>query len=123
VKDELASGGGGIDRLSQAFATLPLGAYQPKDAGVFAKEMNCEPEFLQSMRKGRDCTQFACFVRNHTRQPIPLTVQFGLMEREEKLTGEELERLLDENRRRYGAKGEKPRKVLDEETLSRPDLL
>jgi hypothetical protein len=106
-------------------STKLVGGLSAKDAGIFAKEMNCEPEFLQSMRKGRDFTQFACLVRNHTSRPIPLTAQFGLMEKEEKLTGEELERVLEQNRRRYGAKGERvrPQTVLDEETLSRPDLL
>src|SRR5512143_2811680 len=29
-----------------------VGGVSAKDAGVFAKEMNCEPEFLQNMRKG-----------------------------------------------------------------------
>src|SRR5512132_3172791 len=47
-----------------------VGGVSAKDAGVFAKEMNCEPKFLQNMRKGRGSTQFACFVRNHTRRPI-----------------------------------------------------
>ncbi|MGE5780004.1 MAG: hypothetical protein ACM30D_11955, partial [Hyphomicrobiales bacterium] len=30
-----------------------VGGVSAKDAGIFAKEMNCEPEFLQNMRKGR----------------------------------------------------------------------
>jgi hypothetical protein len=58
-----------------------VGGVSVKDAGIFAKEMNCEPEFLQNMRKGRESTQFACFVLNHTRRPIALTVPFGQMEK------------------------------------------
>ena len=54
-----------------------VGGLSAKDAGAFAKEMCCEPEFLQGMRKRRDHTEFACFVRNHTEHPIPLTVPFG----------------------------------------------
>ena len=47
------------------------------------------------------------------------------MEKQEKLTGEELERVLDQNRRRYGAAGEgmKPPRGRESETLSPPDLL
>ena len=102
-----------------------VGGLSAKDAGIFAKEMNCEPEFLQNMRKGKGYTQFACFVRNHTRRPISLTVPFGQMEKQEKLTSEELEQVLTENRRRYGATGEGTKRpsVPEGETLVRPDLL
>ena len=102
-----------------------VGGLSAKDAGIFAKEMNCEPEFLQNMRKGKGYTQFACFVRNHTRRPISLTVPFGQMEKQEKLTSEQLEQVLTENRRRYGATGEGTKRpgVPEGETLVRPDLL
>jgi hypothetical protein len=87
--------------------------------------MNCEPEFLQNMRKGRDSTQFACFVRNHTRRPIALTVPFGQMEKQEKLTSLQLQQVLAQNRRRYSAtwRGSKHPSVPESETLVRPDLL
>src|SRR5512132_648029 len=42
-----------------------VGGVSAKDAGVFAKEMNCEPEFLQNMRKGRGSTQFAFRPQSH----------------------------------------------------------
>ena len=100
-----------------------VGGLSAKDAGIFAKEMNCEPEFLQNMRKGKGYSQFACFVRNHTRRPISLTVPFGQMEKQEKLTSEELERVLRENRRRYSAGGTPMRSVSEKEALERPDLL
>jgi hypothetical protein len=102
-----------------------VGGLSAKDAGIFAKEMNCEPEFLQNMRKARDSTQFACFVRNQTRQPVCLTVAFGQMERQQKLTTEELENVLAENRRRYSAAGERislPERA-EGNRLSQPDFL
>jgi hypothetical protein len=80
-----------------------VGGLSGKDAGIFAKEMNCEPEFLQNMRKAKGYTQFACYVRNHTRRPIALTVPLRQMEKQEKLTSAQLEQVLAENRRRYGA--------------------
>jgi hypothetical protein len=102
-----------------------VGGLSAKDAGIFAKEMNCEPEFLQNMRKGKGSTQFACFVRNHTRRPISLTVPFGQMEKQEKLTSEQLEQVLAQNRKRYSATldGTKHPSVPESETLLRPDLL
>lgn len=102
-----------------------VGGLSAKDAGIFAKEMNCDPEFLQSMRKGKGYTQFACFVRNHTKRPIALTVPIGQMEKQEKLTNEQLEQVQMENRRRYGATGEGTKRpgVSEGETLVRPDLL
>jgi hypothetical protein len=87
-----------LDQFDQKLrATVPsstsiklVGGVSAKDAAAFAKEMTCEPEFLQNMRKGRGSTQFACFVRNHTRRPIALTVPFGQMEKQEKLTSVQL---------------------------------
>jgi hypothetical protein len=101
-----------------------VGGLSAKDAGIFAKEMNCDPEFLQSMRKGKGYTQFACFVRNHTKRPIALTVPFGQMEKQEKITREELEQVLAQNRMRYSATGTAARRAVSEkEALARPDLL
>jgi type IV secretory pathway VirB4 component len=102
-----------------------VGGLSAKDAAIFAKEMNCEPEFLQNMRKARDSTQFACFVRNQTRQPVCLTVAFGQMEKQQKLTTDELENVLAENRRRYSAAGERislPERA-EGNRLSQPDFL
>jgi hypothetical protein len=106
-------------------STKLVGGLSSKDAGIFAKEMHCEPEFLQNMRKGRESTQFACFVRNHTRRPIALTVPFGQMEKQEKLTTVQLQQVLAQNRRRYGATDRRVThpSVSEGESLSRPDLL
>jgi hypothetical protein len=87
--------------------------------------MNYEPEFLQNMRKGRGSTQFACFVRNHTRRPIALTVPFGQMEKQEKLTSVQLQQVPAQNRRRYSATGSRVTlpSMSEGESLSRADLL
>lgn len=54
-----------------------------------------------------------------------MTVPFGQMEKQRKLTREQLEEVLEENRRRYSATGEvaKGAGVPESETLIRPDLL
>jgi hypothetical protein len=78
-----------------------VGGLSAKDAAVFAKEMGCEPEFLQSMRKSARHTQFACFVRNHTEHPIALTVPFGTMEQQPKITAAAHALLIQQNRSRF----------------------
>jgi len=57
------------------------GGLSARDAGTLSREMRCEPEFLLSMRKHAASTDFACFIRNVTPQPMALTVPFGQMER------------------------------------------
>jgi hypothetical protein len=83
-----------------------------RDASAFAKEMRCEEEFLQSMRKHAKHTEFACFVRNITPSPLRLTVPFGTMESRPRLSEVEYEELLALNRSRYCATAadQQPRK-------------
>src|SRR4051812_20901469 len=82
-----------------------VGGLSAKDAAALSKEMRTEPEFLQGMRKRRDHTEFACFVRNHTAHPIRLTVPFGEMERRPKLSVDEHAALIERNRSRYAGDG------------------
>jgi hypothetical protein len=78
-----------------------VGGLSSHDATAFAKDMHTEPEFLLSMRKHDKETQFACFVRNLTERPIPLSIPFGTMERQPKLSSEALLALKAQNRARY----------------------
>ena len=80
-----------------------VGGLSAKDAAAFGREMQCEPEFLQGMRKHRDHTEFACFVRHDIPRPISLSVPFGAMESRERLSAEEHAALIVRNRARYGA--------------------
>jgi hypothetical protein len=58
------------------------------------------------MRKRGAYTEFACFIRNLTPHPIPLSVPFGQMEARPRMSEAELAGLLEANRRRYCALGE-----------------
>jgi hypothetical protein len=102
-----------------------VGGLSAKDTGAFAKEMYCEQEFLQGMRKHRDRTEFACYVRNHTPQPIRLTVPLGEMERRPKLTTVQYAALIERNRQRYSTYGAEYREATVEadDDLGTPDLL
>ena len=62
--------------------------------------MRCEPDFLLTMHKHPASTDFACFIRNVTPQPVALTVPFGQMEGRPRMSEDEHEALLAVNRRR-----------------------
>jgi hypothetical protein len=79
------------------------GGCSAKDAAAFAKEMRCEPDFIQGMRKHRDRTEFACWVKNATPRPLRLSVPFGQLERRECMSEAEHQELLALNRSRYSA--------------------
>ena len=72
-----------------------VGGLSANDASAFAKEMRCESEYLQSMRKQRDTTEFACTVRNHTPKPIRLSIPLGQLERQPQLTTEAADSLTE----------------------------
>jgi len=94
-------------RLQQAVmastAIKLAGGVSAKDAMSLSREMRCAPEFLLQMRKHQHFTDFACFVRNVTPQPVALSVPFGQMERRKRMSTEELASLLAANRQRYCA--------------------
>lgn len=108
-----------------------VGGLSAKDTGAFAREMHCDPAFLQGMRKHRDRTEFACFVRNHTTQPIRLTVPLGEMEGRPQLDLAQYGALIERNRERYSACGSEYGRKADGQTepseanpgLGTPDLL
>ena len=41
------------------------GGVSARDASAFAREMRCEPDFVQGMRKQTGTAQFACWVKKH----------------------------------------------------------
>ena len=91
-----------------ASTTIKLvGGLSAKDASAMAREMCCDEVFLQERRKHQKHTEFACFVRNHMKQPTVLDVPFGLMEGQPTLSEKERESLLAANRVRFCGKTEK----------------
>ena len=58
---------------------------------------------LLSMRKHENRSEFACYVRNFTKRTFPLTVPFGTMDKEPKLSASLLEAIKAQSRARYCA--------------------
>ena len=68
------------------------GGVSAKDAWTLSRDMRCEPDFLLAMHKHRASTDFACFIRNVTPQPVALTVPFGQMEGRPRMSGTSMRR-------------------------------
>jgi hypothetical protein len=79
------------------------GGVSAKDARALAEDMHIDPEFLQKMRKSRERTEFACFVRNFTPQAVQVSVPLGYLERQPRLEAESVATLIDTNRSLYCA--------------------
>jgi hypothetical protein len=105
-----------------------VGGLSAKDAGAFAKEMGCAPEFLQAIRKHEQYTEFACLVRNHTPRPLRVSIPLLQMEGQPRIHPAMLEDLIRRNRARYCADGkenppESDTSTDDDSPLGDPDLL
>jgi hypothetical protein len=74
------------------------------DRRWMAREMETEPEFIQSQQKdARDppqWSQFACHVLGYTKSAVSLTVPFFQLENEPTMTAQEHVRLLERNHKR-----------------------
>lgn len=79
------------------------GGVSAKDARALAEDMRCDDEFLQKMRKSKERTEFACFVRNFTPKAVQVSVPLGFVERMPRLSQGSVTRLIDANRLTYGA--------------------
>ncbi len=82
-------------------STKLIGGVSAKDAKAFSEEMRCKTEYLQGIRKHKDETEFACWIRNVTGKPVTLYVPLGAVERQPTLSGEEYTALIDANRDTY----------------------
>ena len=72
------------------------------DRKILASEMNCQPSFIQSCLKDDHkppCfSDFALHVANHTPQPIKYRVEFGKLNNQAKMSGDDFQALLDISR-------------------------
>jgi hypothetical protein len=91
------------------------GGVNHADAVAFGQEMNCSADFIQGMRKSErhSFTEFACYIRHHTAQPVKLTVPFGVMERLPKMPAIAYTRLIELNRAKIAFKPALPSPKVD----------
>ncbi len=77
------------------------GGVSAKDARALAEDFGADPEFLQSMRKRRGRTQFACHVRNQTPRAVAVSIPLGAVSALPQLSEDEFQALLTSNRERH----------------------
>lgn len=77
------------------------GGVSAKDARAFADELHTTSDFIEGMRRKRDRTEFAAWLKNMTPSAVRLTTPLGYLEREPTSTDEAYERLLGANRIQY----------------------
>lgn len=98
-----------LDQLSPSlrasvFASTSIkyaGGVSGKDATTLASEMHSDAAFLQSQRKRRDTTSFACYVRNVTTQPLGIAIPLGVVENLPKMDEAAYEALRGRSRAAY----------------------
>ncbi len=76
------------------------GGVSAKDALILAQNMHTKSEVILAAKKQARETQFACYVRNVTSQPVMLSVPFGVMERMDEQSDDDLKQFIDANRQR-----------------------
>lgn len=77
------------------------GGVSAKDARAFADELHTTADFIEGMRRRRDRTEFAAWLKNMTPAAVRLTTPLGYLERQPTASAEAFERLLEANRARY----------------------
>lgn len=77
------------------------GGVSAKDARAFADELHTTSGFIEGMRRRRDRTEFAAWLKNMTPSAVRLTTPLGYLERQPTSSAEAYERLLAANRVRY----------------------
>ena len=80
------------------------GGVSDRDARALASEMRTTPEFLNAMTKYENATNFAAFVRNHTRRALQVTVPFGTAEAMDRMADQSFDKLLAASRNRLSSK-------------------
>ena len=70
------------------------GALSDSDAATLARQMRTTPDFLLSMNKRVNETDFACFVRGVTPSAVKVTIPFFAAERAPKMSSADYQKLL-----------------------------
>ncbi len=91
------------------------GGVSARDARSLASELRTTPEFIESMRRRGERTEFAVWLKHRTAGALRLSVPLGFLERQPTLTEDEFDELIRANRARYcGTLGD----ILKQQTLT-----
>jgi len=77
------------------------GGVSAKDAKILDSEFRTGSDFLLGMKKEKDHTEFACYVKNYTAKALSVSIPLGFVEDRPKITGSQYTELLERNRELY----------------------
>jgi hypothetical protein len=77
------------------------GGVSAKDARGLADELRTTPDFIESMKRRGERSEFAAWLKHSTPHAIRLTVPLGFLERQPLLTEEAFDAVMEQNRARY----------------------
>ncbi len=101
------------------------GGVSAKDARAIAEDMHTDADFILSMRKRRGRTEFATYTKNRTARALRVSVELGQIDNLPSLSHEDLETLINRNRRRYCATLKEVNALITQSTspeASKPDI-
>lgn len=100
-------GTGITDKIRSAISTNTTVKYAAKPEGIdinyVARDLQCDPAFLAQQKKTGMTARFACMVRGLLDHPVSLSIPIGAIEKEPKMTDEQLTRLLAANSARLSS--------------------
>lgn len=92
-------------RLRSAFLSNTslkcVGGVSSKDARALSGELHTSSDFIEGMRKRRDRTEFAVWLKGRTPSALTLDVPLGFLERQSTLSEDAFDDLLERNREQY----------------------
>lgn len=77
------------------------GGVSARDARALASELHTSAEFIEGMRRRRERTEFAVWLKHRTPRALRLDVPLGFLERQPTLSEEEYDETIARNRKRY----------------------
>lgn len=77
------------------------GGLSAKDAGTLDSEFRIDADFLLGMKKGKNHTEFACYVKNYTNKSLAVSISLGFVESLPRITASEYAELQERNRELY----------------------
>jgi hypothetical protein len=93
------------------------GGVSARDARALASELHTTHEFIESMRRRGDRTEFAVWLKHRTPEALRLSVPLGFLERQPTLADDEYDELIRRNRDRYCGRLSE---ILEQQTLAPP---
>ena len=110
--------------------TKIMGGLSASDAAVLAKQTGFSVEYLMSMKKEKDWTNFAVDVKNHSAASLgghSFKIPYGMLENRKKLTQEEYDAIILENASKYAMRVPEPEvvtaAVARAQALAEPEMI